>query len=60
MKSSDSFENDPVVKQAHQNSNFRAVKVLVETENTLRVAHNRIKVLEANEVKNTHKIHNQL
>lgn len=48
MKHSESFNNDPVVMQTRADSSFRAVKVLVDTENTLRVAHNRIRVLEVN------------
>lgn len=60
MKHSESFHNDPVMKQVRADSSFRAFKVLVDTENTLRAAHNRIRVLEVNEIKNQQKIQQQL
>lgn len=60
MKNSDSPQKDPVLKKAKQDSSFRALKKLVEAENNVRVAHNRIRALQINDDINRYKAHNQL
>jgi hypothetical protein len=49
-----------VIAKAKQDSSFRAVKQLVEAEQSLRVAHNRIRALHIHEDKTSHRMQNQL
>jgi hypothetical protein len=49
-----------VIKRSNQNSNFRAIKKLVEAEKSIRVAHNRIKVIQLNESKSCNKMQSQM
>lgn len=60
MREIDSFEKDPVIKNSKQESNFRAIKHLMEAEDSIRIAHNRIRVLQINEQKNVLRINNQM
>jgi len=60
MKNSDSLETDPVIKKIRQDSNFRAIKNLVEADNSLKVAQNRIRVLQTHENRNAQKMQNQM
>ena len=60
MISQNSFHDDPVLNKARQQSNFRAVKDLVEADNHLRLAQNRIRVLHNNQNKHSLKIANQV
>lgn len=50
-----SFENDPVAQKSHSDSNFKAMQLLKDTELSLQAAHNRIRVLQTQELRNQSK-----
>jgi hypothetical protein len=60
MKNSEILEKHPVLKRNKQDSSFRALKKLVEAENNVRVAHNRIRALQINDDINSYRMQNQL